>query len=482
MELYTSLQGQKLLLEPDDEKAVSTDEFYISIPNRSLSQVELTDAGSFTYAYKYGRTPGRISNEYVKRVPITQINLGSSAVEMIQSKMPDVWRRILLFNLQSPRLHGIPVSERLKPWKGRPRIRDLGIQLGILQTGPLNAITDVSGVRVGHQTLNEGDTIRTGVTAILPHGGNVFQEKVPASVYIANAFGKAAGFLQVQELGNIETPIVLTDTLSVGTAVKAVVAWTLRRPGNESVRSVNAVVGETNCGYLSDIRKMSVTEEDVWAAIEAAEDGPVEEGCVGAGMGTMAFGWKGGIGTASRVLPESLGGYTVGVLVQSNFGGVLTIKAAPVGEILGRYAYKDQIEEERNNNRESMETPSQEKGSCMMVIATDAPLSSRNLERMARRAPLGLARTGSFVGNGSGDFVIVFSTRNLISYNPINRIQSVEEVHNNSMSPLFLAVVEAVEEAVYNSMFKATTTTGFMNRTVEALPIDPLLDIFSRRN
>jgi len=328
-------------------------------------------------------------------------------------------------------------------------------------------------VRVGHKTIVEGESIRTGVTAILPHGGNLFQKKVPAAVFVGNGFGKAAGFLQVQELGNLETPIVLTNTLSVGTAVEAVAGWTLAQPGNEAVRSVNAVVGETNDGYLNDIRGRRVTGRDVVAAIEAAlaaPPGPVLEGSVGAGTGTSALGWKGGIGTASRVLPEKHGGYTVGALVQSNFGGILTIDGVRVGEILGRYDF-----------RETVEPPGQGAGgdgSCMIVLATDAPLSARNLERVARRAVLGLARTGSYMGNGSGDFVIAFSTKNPVDYVPARPVRPVEDLENDFVSPLFLAAVEAVEEAVYNSLLKATTVTG-SGHTVEAIPIDRLKEIFT---
>jgi D-aminopeptidase len=341
----------------------------------------------------------------------------------------------------------------------RPRLRDLGAEPGIFPTGPLNAITDVEGVRVGHRTLIQGESVRTGVTAILPHGGNLFQSKTPAAVYVGNGFGKAAGFLQIQELGNLETPIVLTNTLSVGTAIEAVVAWTLEQPGNQDVRSVNAVVGETNDGFLNDIRGRHVTAEDVRAAIAAAHTGPVEEGSVGAGTGTIAFDWKGGIGTSSRKLSENLGGYTVGALVQSNFGGILTIDGVPVGERLGRYSFQKELAK-------------RETGSCMMVLATDAPLSSRNLERLAKRAVLGLARTGSFLSNGSGDFVIAFSTKNLVPYEPKQRTLAVEEVNNDAMSPLFLAAVEAVEEAVYNSLLKATTVTGHQGHTGEAIPVE----------
>jgi D-aminopeptidase len=345
----------------------------------------------------------------------------------------------------------------------RPRLRDLGIKPGILEPGPLNAITDVAGVAVGHRTVIEGHEIRTGVTAIVPHDGNVFQSKVPAAVFPANAFGKAAGFLQIQELGNLETPIVLTNTLCVGTAVQAVVDWTLRQPGNEEVQSVNAVVGETNDGFLNDIRRCSIRDVDVERAIEDAESGAVKEGSVGAGTGTSAFGWKGGIGTSSRVLPESLGGFTVGALVQSNFGGVLTIDGLRVGEALGRYSYSDHVEAAA--------------GSCMIVLATDAPLSPRNLERMAARAVMGLARTGSFMDNSSGDFVIVFSTQNQVPYEAEYATRGDELLANDFASPLFLATVEAVEEAVLNSLLKATTVTGYRGNTREAFPVDFLKEM-----
>jgi D-aminopeptidase len=351
----------------------------------------------------------------------------------------------------------------------RPRIRDLGIRPGIFSPGSLNAITDVEGVRVGHRTLVRGDSVRTGVTAILPHGGNLFQRKVPAGVAVGNGFGKAAGFLQVQELGNLETPIVLTNTLAVGAAIEAVVGWTLERPGNEAARSVNAVVGETNDGFLNDIRSRTVTAADVRAAIETASPGPVEEGSVGAGTGTMALGWKGGIGTASRVLPASLGGYRVGVLVQTNYGGVLMVDGVRVGEKLGRHYFRDDIAKERGD------------GSCMIVLATDAPLSDRNLERLAHRAFLGLARTGSFLANGSGDFAIAFSTRNLIPFEPKERLRATEELHNDAMSPLFLAAVEAVEEAVYNSLTRATDVTGHQGHKGEAIPIPELRRVMGER-
>lgn len=359
--------------------------------------------------------------------------------------------------------------------RSRPRIRDLGVEPGILPAGPLNAITDVKGVLVGHRSIVRGDSVRTGITAILPHEGNLFQAKVPAAVYVGNGFGKAAGFLQVRELGEIEAPILLTNTLSVAAALEGGLRWTLDQPGNESVRSVNVVVGETNDGLLSDIRGMHVTGEDAIAAIRTARSGPVEEGCVGAGVGTVCFGFKGGIGTASRRLPDSLGGWTVGVLVQSNFGGVLTIDGVRVGEALGRFSFKSELQDHRDND------DSPDDGSCMIVIATDAPVGSRNLERMARRAPLGLARAGSYMSNGSGDFVIAFSTANRIEHGG-REPRAVTDLPNDAMSPLFLAVVEATEEAVYNSLTTATTTTGRDARTVEAIPIDRLSELLRNRD
>lgn len=355
----------------------------------------------------------------------------------------------------------------------RPRVRDLGVTPGVLSPGPLNALTDVDGVRVGHRTLIRGEgaeAVRTGVTAVLPHGGDLFVDKVPAAVYVGNGFGKAAGFLQVQELGEIETPIVLTNTLAVGTAVEAVVAWTLRQPGHEDVRSVNAVVGETNDGYLNDIRGLHVTREDVVAAIQAAQGGPVAEGSVGAGTGTTAFGWKGGIGTASRRLPKTLGGWTVGVLVQSNFGGILTLDGVRVGEALGRYSFREALTDTKSTDDRSAD------GSCMIVVATDAPLSPRNLERLARRAVLGLARTGSFVSNGSGDFVIAFSIAYRVPYGAAE-LPAVRLLGNDRMSPLFLGVVEAVEEAVYNSLTTATPVEGRDGRLREAIPLDRLREL-----
>lgn len=353
----------------------------------------------------------------------------------------------------------------------RPRLRDLGVRPGVLPPGRWNAITDVAGVRVGHRTIVDGDSIRTGVTAILPHPGDVFRHKAPAGVCVGNGFGKATGFLQVRELGYLETPIVLTNTLAVASAIEALVSWTLARPGNEEVRSVNAVVGETNDGRLNDIRARRVTARDVAAAIETAASGPVAEGNVGAGTGTVAFGWKGGIGTSSRVLPQRLGGWTVGALVQSNFGGILAIDGVRVGEMLGRYTFRKELEG-------LAEEP--EGGSCMIVLATDAPLDSRNLERLARRGLFGLARAGSFMDNGSGDFAIAFSTQNLEEHEPKQRTRTGDEVVNDFLGPLFLAAVETVEEAVANSLTKATTMVGYRGRKVEALPIEPLRKLLSR--
>lgn len=358
----------------------------------------------------------------------------------------------------------------------RPRIRELGVEPGVLPPGPLNAVTDVAGVRVGHETVIDGDSVRTGVTAILPHGGNLFQDKVPAAVFVANGFGKAAGFLQVRELGTIETPIVLTNTLAVGTAVQTVVAWTLEQEGNGEVYSVNAVVGETNDAYLNDVRSLPVRPEHVRRALAAARGGAVAEGSVGAGTGTSALGWKGGIGTASRVLPEALGGWTVGALVQSNFGGLLRIDGVPVGELLGRYAFREVLEAGK-----AAEGPAGEPGdgSCMIVLATDAPLSARNLERLAKRAVLALGRVGSYMSNGTGDFVIAFSTakENRRPYRSEEDVLAVRDLRNDATSPLYLAAVEAVEEAIYNSLLRAETVTGHGGRTVEAIPVERLREL-----
>lgn len=357
----------------------------------------------------------------------------------------------------------------------RYRVRDLGVCIGVLPTGVLNAITDVAGVRVGHATLVEGDSIRTGVTAIIPADGNLFQQKIPAAVFVGNGFGKLAGALQVNELGNLETPIVLTNTLSVATAIDALVDYTLAQPGNETVQSVNALVGETNDGALNDIRARAVRKEHVRTAIEGATNGRVAEGCVGAGTGTVCFGFKGGIGTASRVLPTSLGGFTVGVLVQSNFGGVLTIDGAPVGRELGRFSFRDALADEALTDVD---------GSCMIVVATDAPLDHRNLNRLASRAFLGLGRTGGIAANGSGDFVVAFSTAagNRVPYDARERVLATQSLHNDATSPLFLAAIEATEEAIINSLFAATTMTGFRGKTVGALPLDRVIAILAQYN
>ena len=352
-----------------------------------------------------------------------------------------------------------------------PRIRDLGVDPGVMSPGALNAITDVDGVQVGHQTIIEGDDIRTGVTAVVPHGGNVFQERVPAAVYVGNGFGKPAGFAQVQELGTLETPITLTNTLNVGTAVEATAAWTLDQPGNQDVRSVNAVVGETNDGFLNDIRGQHVSSDDVVAAIENADTGPVAEGNVGAGTGTSLFGWKGGIGTSSRELPEELGGYTIGVLVQANYGGVLQVDGVRVGEALGQYSFRDQLED-----NPSTSDPETDEGSIMVIVATDAPLSPRNLERMAKRGIMGVGRTGSFMTNGSGDFVISFSTEHKESADDED-VRTVEELMNRATSPLFLGAVEATEEAIYNALTTATTLEGRDGNVRTALPLDRLREL-----
>ena len=353
----------------------------------------------------------------------------------------------------------------------RPRARDLGIAPGVFQPGPLNAITDVAGVRVGHKTLIDGDHVRTGVTAIVPHAGNVFQDKVPGAVFVGNAFGKLAGSTQVDELGTIETPIALTNTLSVGAAVEGLVRWTLDQPGNENVRSVNALVGETNDGGLNDIRGQHVRPEHLLEAVKAAANGAVQEGSVGAGTGTRAFGWKGGIGTASRRLDARFGGYTVGVLVQSNYGGVLTIDGMPVGKALGRYSYQPKPSGAEDNFGD---------GSCMIVVATDAPIDARDLKRLAARAVFGLARTGSDFSNGSGDFAIAFSTApDLRTRFGSSAAQPRTLLPTDGVSPLFQAALEATEEAVYNSLFKATPVSSRFGKA-EALPIDRVRDLVKR--
>ena len=380
----------------------------------------------------------------------------------------------------------------------RPRARDLGVAVGVFEPGEHNAITDVDGVLVGHTTVIEGDDVRTGVTAIHPHGGNIYFDRVPAAMHVGNGFGKLLGVTQVGELGELETPILLTCTLCVWKAADAMVEWALGMEGMDGVRSINPVVGETNDGGLNDIRNRPITPEHVRAALEGAAPGPVEEGAVGAGTGTSAFGWKGGIGTSSRVLPTSLGGYTIGVLVQTNFGGILQIAGAPVGRELGRYAFRAQVEGARERpdggenegsaeNEGGAETggPRREEragesqGSIMMVVATDAPLSERNLRRVAMRAIMGLSRTGSYASNGSGDYVISFSTAESVRRRPGDEVRTVEDLSNDDISAVFQATVEATEEAVYNSMFKAVTMSSRWG-TREALPIEATVEVLKR--
>lgn len=373
-------------------------------------------------------------------------------------------RRSLLMSV--PGLMLAP-AVRVQAEGGRARAREIGLVPGVLQPGPLNAITDVAGVQVGQVTLVEGASVRTGVTAVLAHGGNLFRDKVPAGLAVGNGFGKLAGATQVVELGEIETPVVLTNTLAVPTAAEAVIGWTLEQPGNEDVRSVNPVVGETNDGRLNDIRSRPVTPAHVREAIARASGGPVAEGSVGAGTGTVAFGWKGGIGTSSRRLPARLGGWTLGVLVQSNYGGVLTMGGAPVGRALGRYHLREFVEDRSAD------------GSIMIVVATDAPLSDRNLTRLARRAMAGVARTGSTFSNGSGDYAIAFSTAEAVRRTPQRRggVAAHEEMGNDAVTPLFAAVIEATEEAIYNSLLMATTVESVDPATgrrvvVEAIDTD----------
>ncbi len=341
----------------------------------------------------------------------------------------------------------------------RPRAAGLGVRIGTLPPGAENAITDVAGVRVGHATIHRNDDVRTGVTVILPHGGNLFREKVPAAIHVGNGFGKLVGSTQVQELGNIESPIALTNTLSVGKVMDALVAHMLAVPGNEDVRSINVVVGETNDGGLNDIRGRHVEVQHVEQAIAAAKSGPVEEGSVGAGYGTICFGWKGGIGTASR----RAGDYTVGVLVQSNFGGSRTVSGTTVHGRLGR-------EPERKGA---------EDGSCMIVVATDAPVGPRNLGRLASRALAGMARTGASFSNGSGDYVVAFSTARELRILPGGDKTGAAVLKNECMSLLFRASADATEEAILNSLFRATTVSS-KRGTVEAIPIDKVLPLLRK--
>lgn len=350
-------------------------------------------------------------------------------------------------------------------------LREWGFPIGIFETGRYNAITDVPGVTVGHVTCIEGDSIRTGVTAIVPHQGDIFRNKVPAAIYVGNGFGKLAGVTQVRELGNIETPIVLTNTLSVAAGIEGVVRYTMQQPGNENVRSVNAIVGETNDGRLNAIRQMYITPEMVIDAINNAHSGTVEQGNVGAGTGTICFGFKGGIGTSSRVLPESLGGYTIGVLAQTNYGGILEIDGVQVGQKLQKHDFIDHVRRTENVD-----------GSCMMVIITDAPLDSRNLERVAKRAMMGLAKTGGIASNGSGDYVIALSVapENLINDNAKTITTTV--LSNGQMSPIFAATIEATAEALWNSLFMAESMTGRNGNHVDALPVPQVLEMLRNRN
>ena len=373
-------------------------------------------------------------------------------------------------------MHAHTLTAQAMP-EQRPRARDIGVVVGVLPTGKHNAITDVAGVQVGHATLIKGDNVRTGVTAILPHDGNLFQEKVPGAIVVGNGFGKLMGSTQVKELGEIETPILLTSTLNVPKVADALMDWMLALPGNENVRSINPVVGETNDGTLNDIRSRPVGRDEVFAALKDAHGGAVEEGSVGAGTGTIAFGWKGGIGTSSRVIPAALGGYTVGVLVQSNFGGILNINGAPVGRELGQYYLRDQVEEggKKSPPVGGAENPD---GSMIMVVATDAPVDARNLERLAARALLGMGRTGSSASNGSGDYVIAFSTQNRVHAS--ERVRQVTTLGNDALSPLFEAVIEATEEAIYNSLFRATTVVGRNGNKAEALQIDRVVEVLKR--
>ncbi len=357
----------------------------------------------------------------------------------------------------------------------RPRVREAGVKIGILSTGKLNSITDVDGVLVGHTTIIKGDSVRTGVTAIRPHKGNLFRERVPAAIFVGNGFGKLMGTTQVDELGEIETPILLTSTLAVPRVGDFLIDYMLGLPGNESVQSVNPIVAETNDGFLNDIRARTITQADVFSAINGAKTDNTEEGAIGAGTGTVAFGFKGGIGTASRKLSASLGGYTVGVLVQTNFGGVLAINGAPVGVELGKYYLKDSVA--RNDPSASAD------GSVIIVIATDAPLDARQLRRLASRSMSGLARTGSAMTNGSGDYAIAFSTAPSLRITSLGKdrlTRSAELLSNDAMSPLFLATIEATEEAIVNSLFRATTMKGRDGRIVEALPIDKTLEILKK--
>ena len=352
------------------------------------------------------------------------------------------------------------------------RPREYGIHFGVLQPGQNNAITDVPGVLVGQVNVHDDKKgAHTGVTAILPHGGNLFKEKVPAGIFLANGFGKMTGYPQVKELGNIETPIVLVNTLNVAAGLDGIIDYTFSFKENGDCRSVNGVVGETNDGGINDIRARFLTGKDVLKAIQSAKSGPVEEGVVGAGSGTRAFGWKGGIGTSSRKLPASMGGYTVGVIVQTNFGGFLNVDGVAVGEKLGGYPWQKEIE--------------CADGSIMMVVGTDAPIDSRNLERVAKRAFMGLAKAGGIASNGSGDFAIAFSTakENRVPHDnkKLDKLTSVN-VANDDMTPIFMATIEATEEAIINSLFKAHDVTTYKGKVIKALPVDKVLEMLRAEN
>ena len=353
----------------------------------------------------------------------------------------------------------------------RPRAREIGLVVGIFETGNLNAITDVSGVRVGHSTAIRGDDIRTGVTAIIPAPGNLYTNPIPAWIHVGNGYGKLIGETQVREFGEIETPILLTCTLCVWSAANALKEWVYLQPGMGE-HTVNPIVGETNDSRVNNMWADPIQRDEVFEALETASSGSVREGSVGAGTGTQAFGWKGGIGTSSRVLPQELGGYTVGVLVQTNFGGIMTINGAPVGRELGTYSFRNQVSQSDDSDRED--------GSIMIVVATDAPLTARNLDRLGLRSIMGLSRTGSFASNGSGDYVIAFSTNTAVRKpRTSNEPVSTQVLVNDSMSPLFAATAEATEEAIYNAIFKATTVSSARGE-LQAIPMDSLIQILER--
>lgn len=366
---------------------------------------------------------------------------------------------------------GSVIPPALAQSEERPRAREAGVVVGVFETGTMNMITDVEGVRVGHTTLLEGDDIRTGVTAIIPAPGNLYTHPIPAWIHTGNGYGKMVGETQVREFGEIETPILLTCTLCVWSAANALKEWMYEQPGMGE-HTLNPIVGETNDSRVNNMWADPIQKDEVYAALNSASSGPVEEGSVGAGTGTQAFGWKGGIGTSSRVLPAELGGYTVGVLVQTNYGGALSINGAPVGRELGSYAYRDFLEPVADTDKED--------GSIMMVVATDAPLTARNLDRVAQRAMMGLARTGSFASNGSGDYVIAFSThpsvrKPRVSETPV----PVEVLVNESMTPLFAATAEATEEAIYNAIFKATTVSSSRGE-LRAIPVEDLMRVLEK--